>query len=104
MRIELEQLGTQRLVRRCVAEVCAGSWFDGRRLVGVRGQRRPAARGRRRATPLRRTLAAIGSYAFAEPAFRAAGGTVVARGQGRFRVRAAGGAELDALVDPASRR
>ena len=101
MRIELEQFGAARLVRRCVAEICGGSWFDGRRLwtFGVNGVPFPEAEDG--ATPLRRTLAAIASYAFAEPAFRAGGGTVVPRGEDRFRVRAPGGAELDALIDPA---
>lgn len=101
VRIEFEQLGAARLVRRCVAEVCGGSWFDGRRrwTFGVNGIPLPEEDG---ASGLRRTLTAIASYAFAEPAFRAGGGTVVPRGEDRFRVRAPGGVELDALIDPAS--
>ncbi len=103
VRIEFEQLGATRLVRRCVAEICAGTFFDGRRLwtFGVNAVSLPEAEDGTLA--LRRTLAAIGSYAFAEPAFRAGGGTAVPRGENRFRVRAPGGAELDALIDPATR-
>jgi hypothetical protein len=101
VRVELEQLGPARLVRSCVAEVCSGSWFDGRRrwTFGINAVPLPEADDA--TTPVRRTLAAIASYAFAEPGFRAGGGTVVSRGADRFRVRAAGGAELDALIDPA---
>ncbi len=102
IRLELEQLGATRLVRRCVEDICVGTWFDGRRLWTFGVNAIPLPEADDATTPLRRTLAAIGSYAFAEPAFRAAGGTVSPRGGGRFRVRAPGGAELDALVDPAS--
>ncbi len=100
--LELEQLGATRLVRHCVGQVCAGSWFDGRRLWTFGVNAIPLPEADDAATPLRRTLAAIGSYAFAEPAFRAAGGTVSPRGPGRFRVRAPEGAELDAVIDPAT--
>ena len=102
VRVELEQLGPTRLVRRCVAEVCAGSWFDGRRLwtFGVNAVPLPEAEDG--TTPLRRTLTAIASYAFAERGLPGRSGTVAARGENHFRVRAAGGAELDALIDPAT--
>jgi hypothetical protein len=102
VRVEFEQLGSARLVRRCVAEVCGGSWFDGHRLWTFGVNAIPLPEAEDGATPLRRTLAAIASYAFAEPAFRAGGGTVGPRGEGRFRVRAPGGTELDALIDPAT--
>jgi hypothetical protein len=99
--LTVEQLGAMRLVRRCVSGICAGNWFDGRRSwsFGVNEIALPEQDDA--AMPLRRTAAAIASYAFAEPAFRAAGGTVTVIDPGRFRVRAPGGAELIALVDDA---
>ena len=95
-------LGSQRLVRRCVAGVCGGTWFDGSRewtfaLNDVTLPEEVDA-----STLTQRTLAAIASYAFAEPAFRAAGGTVAPAGAGRWRVRARDGIELIAILDPAS--
>src|ERR1700676_3336346 len=96
----LDQLGAQRLVRRCVAGVCGGTWFDGFRewtfaLHDVALPEEVDA-----STLTQRTLAAIASYAFAEPAFRSTGGTVTAAGPGRWRVRARDGIELVAVVDP----
>lgn len=100
--LTVEQLGAARLVRRCVAGVCGGRWFDGRRSwsFGINEIALPEQDDA--AMPLRRTAAAIASYAFAEPAFRAAGGTVTTAGPGRFRVSAPGGAELIAIVDDAA--
>jgi Aspartyl protease len=100
--LTIEQLGATRLIRRCVTGLCTGSWFDGRRrwTFGINEIALPEPDDE--ATPLRRSLAAIASYAFAEPAFRAGGGTVSASGADRFRVRAAGGAELLVLIDPRS--
>jgi predicted aspartyl protease len=97
--ITIEQLGTRRLVRRCTAEVCVGSWFDGRTLAafGLNGTTLPEDDP---LTPVRRTFSAIVSYAFAEPAFREAGGSAVADGRGRWRVRAADGETLIAQLDP----
>lgn len=99
--LTVEQLGVTRLVRRCISGVCGGTWFDGRRsgTFGINEVVLPEADDE--SVPIRRTAAAIASYAFAEPAFRASGGSVSALESGRFRVRAAGGAELIALVDPA---
>jgi predicted aspartyl protease len=101
--LTVEQLGTAELVRRCVVGTCAGFWFDGqhRWTFGVNevAFREPDDA----ATPVRRTLAAIASYAFTEPAFQRTGGTVAADGPGRWRVRAANGAELIAHVDSGSR-
>lgn len=98
----IDRLGAAQLLRQCIAGVCAGSWFDGSRAwtFGLNEVLLPEEPGP--ATLTMRTLFAIDSYAFAEPAFRSAGGTVVALGAGRWRVRAPEGAELVALVDPAS--
>jgi hypothetical protein len=97
--ITIDQLGTRRLVRRCAEEVCTGSWFDGRTRTafGLNGVGLPEEDP---LTPVRRTFAAIVSYAFAEPAFRAAGGSAVAEGPGRWRVRAVDGETLIAQLDP----
>ena len=97
-----DQLGATELLDRCIAGVCGGIWFDGTRTwtFGLNEVALPDAVDD--ATRLRRTLAAIVSYTFAEPAFRAAGGTVSGAGPSRWRVRAAGGAELIAVADPAT--
>ncbi|HYZ16934.1 MAG TPA: aspartyl protease family protein [Candidatus Acidoferrum sp.] len=100
--LSVDQFGPARLVRRCVSGTCAGTWFDGRRIWSFGINEIPLPEQDDAAMPLRRTAAAIASYAFAEPAFRAAGGTVTALGGGRFRVRAPAGAELVALVDETS--
>ena len=100
----LDVLGTQRLVRRCVAGVCGGTWFDGSREWTFALNDVALPEEVDEATLTQRTLAAIASYAFAEPAFRAAGGTVDAAGPGRWRVRARDGIELIAVADPAPRR
>jgi hypothetical protein len=99
----VDQLGPQRLVRRCINEVCGGTWFDGSRewTFGLNEVLLPEETDE--ATLVERTLAEIVSYAFAEPAFRSAGGTVVREGSDRWRVRARDGAELIAILDPASR-
>jgi len=99
--ITIDQLGTRLLVRRCAEEVCTGSWFDGRTRTtfGLNGVGLPED------DPLaavRRTFFAITSYAFAEPDFRAAGGSAVADGASRWRVRAPDGETLIAQLDPAS--
>jgi hypothetical protein len=98
----VDQLGVQRLVRRCVAGVCGGAWFDGARewTFGLNEVALPEDVDE--STLTQRTLAAIASYAFAEPAFRAAGGSVAAAGPGRWRVRARDAIELVAVVDPAT--
>ena len=98
----VDQLGPQRLVRRCINEVCGGTWFDGSRqwTFGLNEVLLPEEPDD--ATLVERTLAEIVSYAFAEPGFRAAGGTVTREGTDRWRVRARDGAELSAAVDPAS--
>jgi hypothetical protein len=95
-----DQLGATELVERCIAGVCGGLWFDGTRswTFGLNEVVLPEAVDD--ATRLRRTLAAIASYAFAEPAFRAAGGSAGPAGPNRWRVRAPGGAELIAIADP----
>ncbi|MBV8580053.1 MAG: retropepsin-like domain-containing protein [Candidatus Eremiobacteraeota bacterium] len=98
----LDQLGTRRLLRRCIAGVCGGTWFDGTTQFTF-GLNEIALPEESDATVLtERTLAAIASYAFAEPAFRSSGGTVVAAGPGRWRVRAHDGIDLIAVVDPAA--
>jgi len=98
-----DQLGTAALIRRCVAGVCGGTWFDGSRrwTFGLNDVPLPEEVGA--ATLTERTLAAVASYAFAEPAFRAGGGTAVRAADGRWRVRAPDGAELLVTLDPASR-
>jgi hypothetical protein len=98
----VDQLGTQRLVRRCVAGVCGGTWFDGAREWTFSLNEVALPEDVDESTLTQRTLAAIASYAFAEPAFRAAGGTVVPAGTGRWRVRARDAIELIAVVDPAT--
>ncbi|HYW54559.1 MAG TPA: retropepsin-like aspartic protease [Dongiaceae bacterium] len=98
----VEQLGAQRLVRRCINEVCAGTWFDGEHewTFGLNDVVLPEEDDQ--ATLTERTLYAIVSYAFAEPAFRGLGGTVARDGAGRWHVRARDGLELIATVDPGS--
>ena len=99
----LDVLGTQRLVRRCVGDVCGGTWFDGSREWTYALNEVALPEEVDEATLTQRTLAAIASYAFAEPAFRSAGGTVAAAGPDRWRVRARDGIELIAVIDPATR-
>jgi Aspartyl protease len=98
----VDQLGAQRLVRRCINGVCSGTWFDGSRewTYGLNEVALPEDVDE--ATLLERTLYAIVSYAFAEPAFRAGGGTVVRDGANRWRVRARDAVELVAAIDPGS--
>jgi aspartyl protease len=95
-----ELLGVTRLLRRCIAGVCGGTWFDGSRewTFGLNEVALPEEVDAGVLTL--RTLAAITSFAFAEPGFRRAGGTVTAAGTGRWRVRAPEGLELIAIVDP----
>jgi len=97
----LDREGVTFLDRRCVAEVCAGTWFDGTRTwkFGLNDVTLPEDDGH---AAVRRTLAAIVSFAFAEPAFRAAGGTVEPAGNAAWRVRARGGDALIAELDPAT--
>ena len=99
----IDQLGPTKLIRRCIAGVCGGIWFDGARrwTFGLNDVPLP---GEVDATTLtERPLAAVASYAFAEPAFRASGGTAVRAADGRWRVRARDGAELLVTLDPATR-
>lgn len=98
----VDQLGTQRLVHRCLNGVCGGTWFDGSRewTFGLNEVTLPEDVDD--ATLIQRTLFAIVSYAFAEPAFRSGGGTVMREGANRWRVRAHDGLELVAVIDPAS--
>jgi hypothetical protein len=96
----VDQLGAQRLFHRCINGVCGGTWFDGAResTFGINDVALPEDIDE--ATLVQRTLFAITSYAFAEPAFRSAGGTVVRESGVRWRVRAHDGVELVALIDP----
>ncbi|MDB5071882.1 MAG: hypothetical protein JWM87_2993 [Candidatus Eremiobacteraeota bacterium] len=98
----VDQLGTQRLVHRCLNGVCGGTWFDGSRewTFGLNEVALPEDVDD--ATLIQRTLFAIVSYAFAEPAFRAGGGTVTRESAGHWRVRARDGIELVAVIDPTS--
>ena len=98
----VDQLGTQRLVHRCLNGVCGGTWFDGSRewTFGLNEVALPEEVDD--ATLIQRTLFAVVSYAFAEPGFRAAGGTVTRESASRWRVRARDGIELVAVLDPAS--
>ncbi|GAC1574865.1 MAG: hypothetical protein NVS3B7_06990 [Candidatus Elarobacter sp.] len=98
--VTLDQLGTARLLRRCVAEVCGGSWFDGTRRWTFSLNEVLLPEDDDPLLPQRRTLAALDSYAFAEPAFGTAGGTVVSAGANAWRVRAPGGATLIGYLDP----
>ena len=97
--ITFDQLGVTRLVERCVAGACDGTWFDGDRRWTFGINRVPLPDDADAATRVERTLAAIASYAFAEPSFRAAGGTVEPAGGARWRVRARDGEELIAVLD-----
>ena len=94
----LDVLGAAFVLRRCVAEVCSGTWFDGTRSYAFGLNDVPLPEDEPQSA-LRRTLAAIASYAFADPAFRAAGGTVAATGRDAFRVRARDGDPLVVHVD-----
>jgi hypothetical protein len=98
----VEFLGVTRLLRHCVAGVCGGVWFDGSRewTYGLNEVVLPEEVDAGVLTT--RTLAAIASYAFAEPTFLRTGGSVVTAGAGRWRVRAPEGLELVAVVDPAT--
>ncbi len=98
-RVTVEALGVRRMLRRCIADACAGWWFDGRRLAtfGLNGVTIPQEDDE--LTPARRTIAAIVSYAFAEPAFRAGGGVAERVGQHAWRVRAVDGSALIAEFD-----
>jgi predicted aspartyl protease len=98
-----DQLGTSQLLERCIAGVCGGTWFDGERRWTFGLNEVPLPEAVDDATLTERTLAAIESYAFAEPAFRAGGGVAAPVSAGRWRVRAHDGAELIAVLDPASR-
>jgi predicted aspartyl protease len=95
----LDLQGSTRLFRRCIVEVCSGTWFDGmhRWTFGLNDVPLPDEDA---ALPVWRTLAAIASFAFAEPAFRAAGGSVEAAGRDAWLVRARGGDALIARLDP----
>jgi Aspartyl protease len=94
-----DQQGTTRVFRRCVAEVCSGSWVDGthRWAFGLNEVPLPDEDA---SLPVWRTLAAISSFAFAEPGFRATGGSVEAAGRDAWLVRARGGDALIARLDP----
>jgi len=96
----LDLQGSQRLLRTCVADVCAGTWFDGHRGWTFGLNEVPLPAGDDPALPALRSLAAIASYAFVEPAFQAAGGVVEAVAPNRWRVRAPDGAPLVATIDP----
>jgi len=98
-RITIDQDGVRRLTRICVAEACVGTWFDGQRLAtfGLNDVAMPQDDDA--ATPARRTLAAIESYAFAEPGFRAGGGSADELAPQVWRVRAVDGATLYAQLD-----
>jgi hypothetical protein len=97
-----DQLGTAQLLRRCVAEVCGGVWFDGRRRWTFGLNEVPLPEADDDATRTQRTLAAIESFAFAEPAFSGTGGSVSAAGTDRWEVRAHDGAPLVAILDRAT--
>jgi hypothetical protein len=95
----LDVQGSTRLFRRCIADVCSGTWFDGthRWTFGLNDVPLPDEDA---ALPVWRTFAAIASFAFAEPTFRAAGGSVEAAGRDAWLVRARGGDALIARLDP----
>ncbi len=99
----VDQLGATRVLQRCINGVCGGTWFDGSRewTFGLNEVALPEDTDD--ATLVERTLFAIASYAFAEPAFRAGGGTVARESSNRWRVRAREGADLVAVIDPATR-
>ena len=98
----VDQLGAQRLFHRCINGVCGGTWFDGAHewTFGLNEVALPEDADD--ATLVQRTLFAIVSYAFAEPGFRAGGGSVARENAGRWRVRARDAIELVAVIDPAT--
>jgi predicted aspartyl protease len=99
-RITVDQEGVRRLTRICIADACVGTWFDGRRLATFGLNDVVMPQDDDPATPARRTLAAIESYAFAEPGFRDGGGTADELAPQVWRVRAVDGATLFAQLDP----
>lgn len=95
-----DQLGRRWLARRCVAEICGGMWFDGdqRWTFSINEVPLPITDD---VVPLDRTVAAIASYAFAEPSFAAEGGVVRRAGARRWTVTAPHGEPLVAVLDDA---
>jgi hypothetical protein len=104
-----ETQGLKYRARRCIKSVCTGFYFDGDHSYN--------SNFNDTALPLANvidgvqlTLRAIASYAFAAPGFRAGGGTIVerepvARAGKTYRQLAIAprfGAQLDAIVDPAT--
>ena len=96
-----DQLGIDAADRALHRRRLRRTWFDGAR-DGRSASTTSRCPSRRRSDTDERTLAAIASYAFAEPAFRAAGGVVEPAGPSRWRVRAHDGIELIAVIDPAT--
>ncbi len=100
--------GMHRLAHRCQHHVCRGSYFDGSRTFSL--SYNDAAFPEDEAdNATTRTLRAIDSLAFAEPAFARSGGTVALEPTSeepvtRYRVTASGGRTLIAEIDTRSGR
>jgi hypothetical protein len=108
---QIDEQGDVVVTQRCRGVVCRGTITNAARgrvsFFSYNGTPIPQTAP---LDPLQITLRAIVSYAFTSPEFSADGGTVVARPQRRlgnssvapFAVTAPHGAELDALLDPAT--
>ncbi|MFN2461323.1 MAG: retropepsin-like aspartic protease [Candidatus Velthaea sp.] len=95
----LDVAGTHRLVRRCTAGLCVGTWFDGAHLseFGINQTPFPEASSEE---PLLRTYAAIASAEFAESDFNGSVQQVSPEaGLERFRVSVPDGTPLIAVAD-----
>jgi hypothetical protein len=107
--IVTETQGLKYRARRCIKTICTGFYFDGDRSYNsnFNDTALPIANV---VDGVQLTLRAIASYAFTAPGFRAAGGTIVerepvARAGKTYRQLAIAprfGAQLDAIVDPAT--
>jgi hypothetical protein len=94
--------GVHRMVRRCRADLCTGTWFDGSQLsdFGINMTSFPQTSSE---VPTLVTYAAIVSTAFAEPDFTGTVTMLPANGTNdRFRVAASNGAPLIAIADSAT--
>jgi len=98
----LDVQGVRRMVRRCRADLCTGTWFDGTQLsdFGINMTPFPQTSSE---VPTLVTYAAIVSTAFAEPDFPGTVTMLPANGTNdRFRVSVTNGTPLVAIADSAT--
>ena len=104
----IETQGNRRIAYRCSHHVCRGSYFDGTRTFSL--SYNDAAFPESDADNFTaRTVRAIDSLAFVEPAFRRDGGSVADEperddGYTRYRITAPGGRTLTAAIDTGTGR